>query len=94
MIIVNKPGEVIISSHKIVARIDNGALGIMTEHDNFIFHKGDSINPRILVMSLQGERIINLQFVPAADRMKSVYMPDYETAEKFLTFVEHFINHQ
>lgn len=92
MIIVNKPGEVIISSHKIVARVDNGSLGIMTEHDTFIFHKGDSINPRIIVLSVQGERIVNLQFVPVADQTKSVFMPDYDTAEKFLTFVEHFIN--
>lgn len=93
MIIVNKPGELIVSSHKILATIDGNRLELKSEHDHIVFHKGDSINPRILVMSLQGERIINLQFVPAADRMKSVYMPDYETAEKFLTFVEHFINH-
>lgn len=93
MIILNKPGEAIVSSHKIVGAIYNGTLEIGTEHGRIIFRKGESINPRILVMSIQGERVINLQFVPAADSVKSVYMPDYATAEKFLTFVEHFINH-
>lgn len=91
MIIVNKPGELIASSHKIVAQVTGESISIITEKDQLYFRRGESINPRIIVLSVQGERVINLQFVPAADHMRSVYMPDYETAEKFLTFIEHFI---
>lgn len=91
MIIVNKPGEVIVSSHKIVARVEGNFLEIQNEHSVGRFYRGGSINPRVIVMSVQGERIVNLQFVPAADKIQSFYMPDYDTAEKFLTFIEKFI---
>lgn len=92
MIVVNKPGETIVSSHKIAAHVVGNSLELITEHAKHVFHKGESINPRIIVLSIQKERVVNLQFVPIADSVRSVYMPDYETAEKFLTFVEHFIN--
>ncbi len=92
MIYMNKPGEYIIDRDHCAMRIIDGRLEIATKDRTFSFTKNESINPRVIVLSVQGERIVNLQFVPVADQTKSVFMPDYDTAEKFLTFVEHFIN--